>query len=156
MAQLVEQARELIDVVKPSRANGHRAHLGRKYERASKRGREACSGRRGIIHAMAGGEGLRGAAARRAGVDDAPALVRLRAVMFDAIDLPVGDKNADWRLAAEAWFRDQLDHPTIFAAFVVDDASSGVVSAACGICDARAPGPRGLSGVRGRVPQGVR
>jgi ribosomal protein S18 acetylase RimI-like enzyme len=94
---------------------------------------------------------LRAGAARRAGVDDAPALVRLRAVMFDAIDVPVGDENADWRLAGEAWFREQLDRPTIFAAFVVDDASSRVVSAGCGICDAWAPGPRGLSGVRGHV-----
>jgi hypothetical protein len=41
MAQLVKQASELLDVVTPSRANGHRAHLRRKYDRASERGPEA-------------------------------------------------------------------------------------------------------------------
>jgi len=88
---------------------------------------------------------------RRADVDDAPALVRLRAVMFDAMGIPAGGTDAAWRTAAEAWFRAQLEQPACFAAFVVDDPLLGVVSAACGICDARAPGPRGLSVVRGHV-----
>jgi len=88
---------------------------------------------------------------RRAHVDDAPDLVRLRAVMFDAMGLPAGGTAAGWRTAAEAWFRAQLEAPACFAAFVVDDPLLGVVSVACGICDARAPGPRGLSGVRGHV-----
>lgn len=89
--------------------------------------------------------------ARRAGVDDAPALVRLRAVMFEAMSVPVGGTNAPWRATAEAWFRTHLQQPARFAAFVLDDPVQGVVSAACGICDARAPGPRGLSGVRGHI-----
>jgi len=88
---------------------------------------------------------------RRADVYDAPALVRLRAVMFDAMAIPAGGTDAAWRTAAEAWFRAQLEQPACFAAFVVDDPLLGVVSAACGICDARAPGPRGLSVVRGHV-----
>jgi ribosomal protein S18 acetylase RimI-like enzyme len=33
----------------------------------------------------------------------------------------------------------------------VEDPELGAVSCACGICDARAPGPRGLRGVRGHV-----
>ena len=88
---------------------------------------------------------------RRADVNDVPALVRLRAVMFDAMGIPAGGTDAAWRTAAEAWFRAQLEAPAGFAAFVVDDPLLGVVSAACGICDARAPGPRGLSVVRGHV-----
>jgi ribosomal protein S18 acetylase RimI-like enzyme len=88
---------------------------------------------------------------RRAEVDDAAALVRLRAVMFDAMGIPVGGPDAAWRSAAEGWFRAQLEQPACFAAFVVDDPMVGVVSAACGICEARAPGPRGLSGLRGHV-----
>src|ERR1035437_8877337 len=36
---------------------------------------------------------------RRADVDDAPALVRLRAVMFDAMGIPAGGSDAAWRTA---------------------------------------------------------
>ena len=68
-----------------------------------------------------------------------------------AMGIPAGGTDAAWRTAAEAWFRAQLEQPACFAAFVVDDPLLGVVSAACGICDARAPGPRGLSVVRGHV-----
>ncbi|SDQ05269.1 N-acetyltransferase [Quadrisphaera sp. DSM 44207] len=88
---------------------------------------------------------------RRARADDAAALVRLRAVMFEDMGVPVGTTDAPWRGAAEAWFRGNLQRPDHFAAFVVEDPVTGAVSAACGICDARAPGPRGLSGVRGHV-----
>ena len=88
---------------------------------------------------------------RRAGVEDAAALVRLRGVMFDAMGVPTGGADAAWRPTAEAWFVQWLARPALFTAFVVDDPSLGVVSAACGICDARAPGPRGLSGARGLV-----
>ncbi len=88
---------------------------------------------------------------RRAGVEDAAALVRLRAIMFEAMGVPTGETDAAWRPAAEAWFARWLARPALFAAFVVDAPSPGVISAACGICDARAPGPRGLSGARGQV-----
>lgn len=88
---------------------------------------------------------------RRAGIEDAAALVRLREVMFDAMRVPTGGVDAAWRPAAEAWFGQWLASPALFAAFVVDDPSLGVVSAACGICDARAPGPQGLSGAHGQV-----
>lgn len=88
---------------------------------------------------------------RRADGRDAPALVGLRAVMFEAMGTAVGGPDAPWRAAAGAWFSDQLERPATFAAFVVDEPALGVVSAAAGICDARAPGPRGLAGVRGHV-----
>jgi ribosomal protein S18 acetylase RimI-like enzyme len=78
-------------------------------------------------------------------------LAALSELMFDAMGIPAGGTDAAWRSAAEAWFRAQLEQPACFAAFVVDDPLLGVVSAACGILDARAPGPRGLSVVRGHV-----
>lgn len=106
---------------------------------------------RGIIGRVTSDTSGRDQLVRRADLSDVPALVRLRAVMFDAMDIPAGGTDAAWRTAAEAWFRAQLEQPASFAAFVVEDPLLGVVSAACGICDVRAPGPRGLSGVRGHV-----
>jgi hypothetical protein len=88
---------------------------------------------------------------RRAGVEDAAALMRLRVVMFKAMGVPTGETDAAWRPAAEAWFAERLAQPTRFAAFVVDDPSLGVTSAACGICDDKAPGPRVPSGAHGQV-----
>jgi GNAT superfamily N-acetyltransferase len=71
--------------------------------------------------------------------------------MFDGIGIPPGDADAAWRLAAEAWFRRHLAQPERSAAFVVDDPDLGPVSAACGICDDRPPGPLTLNTVRGYV-----
>jgi GNAT superfamily N-acetyltransferase len=100
---------------------------------------------------MTGGAGSGSLVARRAQPADAPALVRLRAVMFAAMGTPPGDADAAWRSLAEAWFAERLARPAGFAAFVVEDPALGPVSAAAGICDARPPGPRGTSGTRGHV-----
>jgi ribosomal protein S18 acetylase RimI-like enzyme len=89
--------------------------------------------------------------ARRAGGEDAPALLRLRSTMFDAMGIATCGPDAPWRAAAETWFLDRLEATDSFAAFVVDDPVHGVVSAACGSCDSRPPGPRGLSAVRGQI-----
>ncbi|MEO3810542.1 GNAT family N-acetyltransferase [Sphaerisporangium sp. B11E5] len=88
---------------------------------------------------------------RRAAVADAEALTRLRALMLDAMGVPVGDEDAQWRKAAEAWFAERLADRTGFAAFVVDDPELGVVCAAAGICDRRAPGPSNPGGLHGHV-----
>lgn len=71
--------------------------------------------------------------------------------MFDGTGIPGGDPDAPWRRAAEAWFRQLLADPQKFAAFVVDDPDLGPVSAVCGICDDRPPGPPTLSPVRGYI-----
>jgi ribosomal protein S18 acetylase RimI-like enzyme len=89
--------------------------------------------------------------ARRAGVQDAAALVRLRAVMLSDMGLAVGGSDAEWRERALRWFTDRLSKPDDFAAFVIDDPVDGVVCNAVGICDSHAPGPTNLSGLHGSV-----
>ncbi|MFD6421928.1 GNAT family N-acetyltransferase [Streptomyces sp. NPDC060198] len=89
--------------------------------------------------------------ARRATVDDVPALVRLRALMMAGMGVPIGPEDAPWRNAAAHWFAERLPREDEFAAFVVDDPELGVVSNAVGACEHRAPGPRSLSGLRGHV-----
>ncbi|MFC4529438.1 GNAT family N-acetyltransferase [Sphaerisporangium dianthi] len=88
---------------------------------------------------------------RRAVVADAGALTRLRALMLEAMGAPVGDQDAEWRKAAEAWFAERLADTGGFAAFVVDEPDSGVVCGAAGMCDRRAPGPSNLTGTQGHV-----
>ena len=88
---------------------------------------------------------------RRATVQDVPALVHLRSLMFSSMGSDVGGHDAEWRVAAAGWFRDQLTRPRQFAGFVIEHPVDGVVSAALGSCDARAPGPNDVSGVQGHV-----
>lgn len=88
---------------------------------------------------------------RRATVADADALVRLRAVMLDAMGTRVGGHDAPWRARARTWFTERLAATGEFAAFVVDDPELGVVSNAAGACDRHAPGPTNLSGLHGHV-----
>ncbi|GAA1160408.1 hypothetical protein GCM10009654_15840 [Streptomyces hebeiensis] len=92
-----------------------------------------------------------GAWIRRAVPSDAAALVRLRALMLEAMGLPVGAADAPWRSAALDWFDERLARTDEFAAFVAEDPGLGVVSSAVGICDRHAPGPLNLSGVHGHV-----
>lgn len=89
--------------------------------------------------------------ARRAAVDDAPALAHLRAVLFDGPSRPAAPAGSTWQAGAEAWFRHHLAQTGRSAAFVVDDPVLGPVSGACGTCDDRPPGPGVLSTVRGHV-----
>ncbi|MBD0740368.1 hypothetical protein BGM09_13375 [Streptomyces sp. CBMA29] len=88
---------------------------------------------------------------RRATAADADALVRLRAVMLDAMGTRVGGDDAPWRARARTWFTERLAATGEFAAFVVDDPELGVVSNAVGACDRHAPGPANLSGLHGHI-----
>lgn len=90
-------------------------------------------------------------AVRRAGVADAAALVRLRALMLAEMGAPVSDGDGAWRDKAAEWFAQRLADRREFAAFVIEDPELGVVSCAAGVCDRHAPGPGNLSGVRGHV-----
>ena len=57
---------------------------------------------------------------RRATVQDVPALVHLRSLMFSSMGSYVGGHDAEWRVAAAGWFRDQLTRPRQFAGFVIE------------------------------------
>jgi ribosomal protein S18 acetylase RimI-like enzyme len=89
--------------------------------------------------------------ARRATEHDVAALVDLRSLMFSAMGSDVGDRSAAWRVAATLWFEEQLARPQQCACFVIEHPADGVVSAAVGICDARAPSPHDVSGTHGHV-----
>jgi hypothetical protein len=52
---------------------------------------------------------------RRATAQDVPALVHLRSMMFSSMGADVGGHDAEWRVAAAGWFRDQLTRPGQFA-----------------------------------------
>ncbi|MBC7559042.1 MAG: GNAT family N-acetyltransferase [Dermatophilaceae bacterium] len=88
---------------------------------------------------------------RRATRHDVASLVDLRSTMFAAMGSDVGDHAAAWRGAATLWFEGQLTRPQQFAGFVVDHPVDGVVAAALGICDTRAPSPHDPSGSHGHV-----
>jgi ribosomal protein S18 acetylase RimI-like enzyme len=88
---------------------------------------------------------------RRATKADVAALVHLRSLMFSAMGVDVGGQDAAWRLAATRWFLEQLDRPQEFAGFVVEHPVDGVVCAALGSCDARAPSPGNVTARHGHV-----
>jgi len=88
---------------------------------------------------------------RRATRQDVAALVHLRSLMFSSMGSDVGGQDAAWREAATGWFGEQLARPHQFAGFVLEHPLDGVVSAALGSCDARAPSPGDLSGTHGHV-----
>ncbi|SFF44591.1 Ribosomal protein S18 acetylase RimI [Actinacidiphila alni] len=102
-------------------------------------------------HDATGEPDLSGVVVRRATVADAEALVRLRALMLEAMGTRVGGQDAPWRARARTWFAERLAATDEFAAFVVDDPELGVVSNAVGTCDRHAPGPNNLSGLHGHV-----
>lgn len=86
---------------------------------------------------------------RRAVPDDAPALVRLRALMHEAMGTPSGDPA--YREAAEAAFRRRLAGDPAFAAFVVDDDDGEVVACGVAFVEEHLPSPSQLDGRRGHV-----
>lgn len=94
-----------------------------------------------------------GPAVRRATADDVPALVRLRALMLDAMGADVGGPDAPWRAAAGEWFAKRLADPGSpdFAVFVVDDPELGLVCSAAGSCLDHPPGPNNLVGRTGHL-----
>jgi len=88
---------------------------------------------------------------RRATEQDVAALVHLRSLMFSSMGFDVGGQDAAWRVAAADWLREQLTMPQQFAGFVMEHPADGVVCAALGSCDARAPSPNDVSGSHGHV-----
>lgn len=87
---------------------------------------------------------------RRATEQDVAALVHLRSLMFSSMGSDVGGQDAAWRVAAARWFQERLARPG-FAGFVMEHPVDGVVCAALGSCDARAPSPNNVSGAHGHV-----
>jgi ribosomal protein S18 acetylase RimI-like enzyme len=88
---------------------------------------------------------------RRATEQDVAALVQLRSLMFSSMGTAVGGQDAAWRVVAAEWMREQLTRPLQFAGFVMEHPVDGVVCAALGSCDARAPSPNNVSGSQGHV-----
>jgi len=87
----------------------------------------------------------------RATEQDVAALVHLRSLMFSSMGSDVGGQDAAWRVAAAGWLREQLTRPQQFAGFVMEHPADGVVCAALGSCQARAPSPNDVSGSHGHV-----
>jgi ribosomal protein S18 acetylase RimI-like enzyme len=92
-------------------------------------------------------------AARRAGPEDAAAIVELRAAMYRALGDDPGPPDAPWRAAALTWFTRNLASGERTAVFVVDGPDGRPVSCAMGLLEARAPSPTNPSGLRGHVSQ---
>ncbi len=91
--------------------------------------------------------------ARQAVVADAAELVRLRAVMLEALRTPDTDAP-QWRAAAAEILRKELADPSgSMTAFVVDRPGEPGALAACavGVVEYRLPAPHNPSGVRGYV-----
>ena len=88
---------------------------------------------------------------RRATKQDVAALVHLRSLMFASMGSDVGGQDAAWRVAATRWFQEQLAQPQQFAGFVIEHPVDGVVCAALGSCDTRAPSPEDVRGAHGHV-----
>lgn len=85
----------------------------------------------------------------RARPADAPVLVTLRALMFEAMGVP-GVDEARWREAARAWFERELAqrHTCVVLA---EDPSGAVVASAMGRLRYEAPSPTNPGGVSGIV-----
>src|SRR3954447_14507123 len=88
--------------------------------------------------------------ARLATRDDAPELVRLRAVLLTTMRF--GEWDDDWREPAGQIFAARLGEasPTM-AAFVVDAPGGGLAACAVGTIEHRLPGPGDNSGLAGYV-----
>lgn len=84
---------------------------------------------------------------RRATPDDTPDLVRLRRVMFDAMELDHSDPA--WAATCEEILRARLASGDM-AAFVVED-DDRVVAGGVGMVEQRLPGPRNPRGKHGFV-----
>ncbi|MCM6776521.1 GNAT family N-acetyltransferase [Nocardia sp. CDC159] len=91
--------------------------------------------------------------ARQAVVADAAELVRLRAVMLEALDGPVDD-TVDWRARSAEMLRKDLDDPHgPVAAFVVDrpDEPGTIAACAIGVIHQFLPSPNNPAGTSGYV-----
>jgi ribosomal protein S18 acetylase RimI-like enzyme len=85
---------------------------------------------------------------RRATPDDAPELVRLRRVMFDAMGVDHGDPA--WAAACERVLRAELGSGAMVG-FVVDLEGDGLAACGVGMVSQRLPGPGNPSGRHGYV-----
>ena len=92
-------------------------------------------------------------AVRRAVAADAPALVALRAAMYEDMGDSSDAPDGAWRAAAEAWFRAWLPRTDEVAAFVVEEPGVGPVACALGLVEHPPPSPSNPVGVRGHVSQ---
>jgi GNAT superfamily N-acetyltransferase len=85
---------------------------------------------------------------RRAGVEDAAELTRLRGLMLLAMG---GDPaTPGWAAACESAFVRRLAQPDVFAAWVVE-ADGGLVSSGVGWVEEHLPSPGSFDGRRGHV-----
>lgn len=80
--------------------------------------------------------------ARRATVADVPALVELRAEMFDSMGVDEGSRS--WREAATAWFTQRLEHPAY--RIVVVEVDGEIAACAVGSVRDCAPSPTSPTG----------
>ncbi len=91
---------------------------------------------------------------RRAGVEDAAALTRLRKHMLEAMGVSQLEEPG-WQATCERWFAERLTEPARVVAFVVDgplpDGTVGPVACAAGDFHDHAPEPWNPSGRRGHV-----
>jgi GNAT superfamily N-acetyltransferase len=87
---------------------------------------------------------------RRAVSSDAAALARLRSVMFEAMQVQVGDRDSLWLAEAREWFTHQLATSDV-AAFVAQTPDGGIVAAALGQVTRHAPSPANPSAVSGQL-----
>ena len=85
---------------------------------------------------------------RRATVDDAADLTRLRGLMHESMGSPAGDPR--WVEASERAFARRLADTDDFVAFVVE-ADDRVVSCGAGWMEEHLPSPRQLDGRRGHI-----
>ena len=85
---------------------------------------------------------------RRATVDDAAELTRLRGLMHDAMGIAASAPG--WEVACRDAFVRRLAERDRFAAFVVEDAGR-VVSCGVGWMEEHLPGPRQPDGRRGHI-----
>ena len=85
---------------------------------------------------------------RRATVDDAPELTRLRGLMYDAMGIDAS--GSAWQQACRDALVRRLAQPDDFAAFVVED-DGRLVSCGVGWLEEHLPGPRQHDGRRGHI-----
>lgn len=87
-------------------------------------------------------------AVRRATPDDAAELVRLRRVMFDAMEIDHAD--GAWAESMERLLRARLSDGSMVA-FVVDEGDGRLRACGVGLVEERLPGPRNPTGRHGHV-----
>lgn len=87
-------------------------------------------------------------ALRRATPDDAPELVRLRRVMYDAMGVDHSDPA--WAAECERVLRESLASG-VMAAYVVDEGGGRLRACGVGMVEQRLPGPRTPNGRHGYV-----